>query len=57
MGRRVTFDDEGLAKSGMAKMGAMVTVALRASNAAAASSPHVNPSFLRRAVKGATTAP
>jgi hypothetical protein len=41
----------------MARIGAEVTAALRASKAAAASSDHENPSFLRTAVSGAATVP
>jgi hypothetical protein len=46
-----------LLKSGMARTGAEVTAALRASKAAAASSDQENPSFFRRAVSGAATVP
>ena len=48
---------KGLAKSGMARMGAEDTTALRASNAAAASSFREKPSFLSRAVSGAAPVP
>jgi len=47
----------GLVKSGMERMGAEVTAALSAVNAAAAASFQENPSFLRRAVSGAATVP
>jgi hypothetical protein len=42
-----------LVKSGMARIGAEETAALRASKAAATASDHSKPSFLRRAVRGA----
>ena len=57
MRRRVHSTMKGLVKSGMARIGADVTAALRAVKAAAASSPQEKPSFLRRAVNGAATAP
>jgi hypothetical protein len=46
-----------LAKSGIARIDTEVTAALRVSKAAAASAVQENPSFLRRAVRGAATEP
>ena len=47
----------GLVKSGIVRMGAEVTVALKAANAAAAAGPHAKPSFVVSAVSGAATSP
>jgi hypothetical protein len=46
---------KSLEKSDMARTGAMVTAVVSAMNAATAMSSQVKPSFLRRAVSGATT--
>jgi hypothetical protein len=47
----------GLAKSGMARIGAEEIAVLRASKAAAAASDHSKPSLLRRAVRSAAMVP
>jgi hypothetical protein len=48
---------KGLLKSGKVSTGADVTTPLRALKVVVASSDHANPSFFKRAVRGAAIAP